>query len=352
MNLRIVGALVQKDVSLFFRNGFFTVITVLAIVCYLIIYFLMPRSVDETLDIGLYAPNLPLIPGQMQEAEGFTLGRTASEEELKSLVAEGEYAAGLVIPSSMVTDLLSGRKPHFKVYFPSDVPTEFKEAIEILLEELAYMIAGQPLSVEITEEVLGTDMLGMQIAPRDRLRPLLVVIIVLMEALGLANLITEEVEHRTLRALLVTPVTVKELFAAKGITGMGMAFVQAVFFMTVVGGLSVHPLIVLTALFLGSVLVTAVSFLIASVGRDFMSVIAWGFLALIILMVPTLAVAFPGPVSGWIKVIPSYYLIETVHKTSNFNIGWSGSWQNLLILLGFDVGLVWLGIMALKRKTK
>jgi hypothetical protein len=57
MNPRIVGALVQKDVSLFFRNGFFTVITVLAIVFYLVIYFLMPGSVDETLDIGLYAPN-------------------------------------------------------------------------------------------------------------------------------------------------------------------------------------------------------------------------------------------------------------------------------------------------------
>lgn len=352
MNLRVIGTLVQKDVSLSFRNGFFTVISILALVFYLIIYFLVPGSVDETLDVGLYAPNLPLIPVQMQEAEGFTLSRTTSEEELKSLVADGEYVAGLVIPSSMAKDLLSGTTPHFKVYFPSDVPPEFREAIEILIEELAYMIAGQPLPVEITDEVLGTDMMGMQIAPRDRLRPLLAIIIILMEALGLANLITEEVEHRTLRALLVTPVTVKELFVAKGIVGVGMAFIQAVLFLTIVSGLSSHPLVVLTALLLGAVLVTAVSFMIASVARDFMSVIAWGFLSLVILMIPAFTVAFPGPVSGWIKVIPSYYLIETVNRASNFNIGWTGLWQNLLILLGFDVVLIWLGIMALKRKTK
>lgn len=36
MNLRIIGALVSKDFSLFFRNRFFAVITVLGLITYLV----------------------------------------------------------------------------------------------------------------------------------------------------------------------------------------------------------------------------------------------------------------------------------------------------------------------------
>ncbi|GAH29320.1 unnamed protein product, partial [marine sediment metagenome] len=51
--------------------------------------------------------------------------------------------------------------------------------------------------------------------------------------------------------LLVTPVSVKDLFAAKGITGVSLAFVQAALFMAIIGGMSRQPLIILTALLLG-----------------------------------------------------------------------------------------------------
>ena len=44
MKWRIVGAIVSKDLSVYFRNKFFAVITVLDIVGFLIIYFVMPAA--------------------------------------------------------------------------------------------------------------------------------------------------------------------------------------------------------------------------------------------------------------------------------------------------------------------
>ena len=70
MNLNIVKALVAKDFSLFFRNRFFAVITALGLIFYLVIYFVMPSSVDEELEIGLYAPVLPPAFELIQEEEG------------------------------------------------------------------------------------------------------------------------------------------------------------------------------------------------------------------------------------------------------------------------------------------
>ena len=351
MNLRIIRALVSKDFSLFFRNRFFALVTVLGLVAYLAIYFVMPSSVNESLAIGLYAPVVLPAFEQMQ-GEGLEIEGVESEELLKEGVTEGQYVAGIALPADIMEGFMFGQKPKISVYFASDVPEEIKDAVAVLIRELAYQQTGQALTIEISEEILGTDMAGMQIPPRDRMRPLFAILLIMTETFGLANLISEEVERRTINALLVTPVSVKDLFAAKGITGVSLAFVQAALFMAIIGGMSRQPLIILVALLLGAVLVTGASFIIAALSKGFMSVLAWGMVILIILFIPAFGIMFPGAVTGWVKAIPSYYLVDTVHRASNFGAGWGDVWYNLLVLLGFDLALAWIGIMALGRRFR
>ena len=351
MNWRSIRAIVAKDVSLFFRNRFFSIITIFGIVSYIVIYFVMPSSVDESLEIGLYASvALPAFE-QIQE-EGLEIQIVETVEVLKEGVVEGEYIAGIALPADIMESFVSGQKPKIGVYFASDAPDEIRDIVEAIIMELAYRQTGQVLAIEVSEEILGPDMMGMQIPPRDRMLPLFAVALLIFETLGLANLISEEAERRTAQALLVTPMTVKDLFVAKGITGVGMAFVQVLLFMAIVGGMNQQPLIMITTLLLGAVLVTGVGFIIAALGKDFMSVMAWGIVIFIILFIPTFGVMFPGTVAGWIRGIPSYYLVDTVHLAANFGAGWGDIWQNLLILLGFDLALVWIGIMALRRKLQ
>jgi ABC-2 type transport system permease protein len=351
MNLRAIGALVHKDFSLFFRNRFFAVVTVLGIVAYLAIYFVMPSSVDESLEIGLYAPVVPPVFEQV-EGEGLEVELVGSEDALRQGVTDGQYVAGVVLPADIMEKLASGEKPQVDLYFTSDTPDEVKHAVEVVITELSFAQVGQPLAIELSEEILGPDMLGMQIPPRDRLRPLFAIFLIVTETFGLATLISEEVERRTAQALLVTPVTVGDLFAAKGITGTSMAFSQAVLFMAIVGGTGGQPSIILVALLLGAVLVTGVGFLMASLAKDMMSVMAWGVVAFILLLIPSISVLLPGTLSGWVEIIPSHYLVDTVHKVANFGLGWADIWRNLLVLLGFDVVIMWFGIIALRRKLQ
>jgi len=351
MNWRIINALVSKDFSLFFRNRFFSIVTVIGIIFYIIIYFVMPRTVDESLNIGLYSP--VMIPSFEQAGEeGLDVQVVQSEEELKEGVIEGQYIAGIALPADIMENLLSGQKPKLSVYFASDVPEEIKDTIEVIIRELAYQQAGQQLNVEIKEEIIGPDMMGMQVPPRDRMRPLLAVMLLIFETYGLANLISEEVERRTVQALLITPMTIKGFFIAKGIVGISLAFGQAVLFMAIVGGINQQPLIIITTLLLGAVLVTGIGFIIASLSKDFMSVLAWGMVALIPLFIPSFGVMFPGAVTDWIKVIPSYYMVDTVHRAANFGAGWGDIWLNLIILLAFDIVLVLIGIIVLRRKAQ
>lgn len=343
-------ALINKDLSLYFRNRFIAVITVLGLVLYVSFYFLMPGTVDENLKIGFYAPID--IPGFTTiEAEGLHLTKAATDAELQEGVINGEYAAGIALPQEALETMATGAMPDITLYMTSDVPEYFRSSVVAVLQELAWQAAGQPVSVSINEEIIGEDMMGAQIPPRDRLRPLLAVLLIMFETFGLANLITEEIESKTARAILVTPLSVKEMFIAKGLFGIGLALVQSVLFMLIIGGFEQNPLLILLALILASIMATAIGFFIGAMARDFMSVLAWGMIIFIILIVPAFGVMFPGAVTGWIEYIPSYYLVDMVHRVAGFGAGWADVWPNILILLGFSAAVFWISIIGIRRKA-
>lgn len=351
MNWGRIRALVTKDFSLFFRNRFISVITVLGIILYLLFYFVMPKTVNETLEIGLYSP--VSIPGFTQvEGEGLLLISVESDELLQESVVNGDYIAGISLPSDIAQALMNGTRPDITLYIASDVPQEIKDSVTAIINELAYQAAGQPFMVDIDEQVIGTDMVGMQVPPRDRMRPMLAVLLIMFETFGLANLIAEELEKGTVRALLVTPMSITELFVGKGIFGIGLAFIQALVFMAIVGGLSHNPLLMIFALLLGAMVTTAIGFFIGSVAKDFMSVLAWGMIIYILLMIPAFGVMFPGAVTGWIKFIPSYYLVDMVHRVASFNAGWGDVLSNILILLAVSVVVFGIGILGIRRRSQ
>jgi ABC-2 type transport system permease protein len=353
MNWRSIRALVHKDLTLFFRNRFIAVITVLALVMFVVIYFVMPSTVDETLEIGLYASVVPPALELMQQAEeGLEIVEAQSEEALKEGVTGGEYIAGLVFPADIMEKFELNQPPDIKVYFASATPDEIRGVVDSLVTEMAYLQTGQTLNIDLRAEILGPDMAGAQIPQRDRMRSLFAVFILMTETFGLAALISEEFEHRTAWALLVTPMSVRDLFTAKGILGTLLAFSEAVLLLAVVGGMTAHPLIVVIALLLGAVLVTGVAFIMASLGKDFLSVTAWGVPVMVLLIIPAFAVMIPGALSGWIKAIPSYYLTDTIYQVSNFGASWGDIWYNLVILAGINAAIVAICIWALRRKLQ
>jgi len=185
---------------------------------------------------------------------------------------------------------------------------------------------------------------------RERMRPLFAVMLLMIEMFGLANLITVEVERRTVQGLLVTPMRVRELFTAKGSSGIILSFIPAALFMVVVGGMNSQPLIILTAMLLGAVMVTGISFLIAALSKDFMSILGWVFVVLIIMAIPAVGIMMPGTITNWAKAVPSYYLVLPVHQAAHYGSGWGDVGHYMLALVGFDLAFISLGIMALRRK--
>lgn len=351
MSASIIATLLHKDLVLFFSNRFFAFITFFALFVYAAIYYLLPADIDETLEMGLYAPNLPASMLDELRDEGLIMIPMDSEQALQAAIREREYDVGVALSEDFVTSLLSGEKGQAHLYFSADFPEEFKDLYAIFFTEIGYMLTGQPLPIEVTEEILGQDRVGDQIAYRDRLLPLFVVIILTFETMGLASLIASEISEGTLQALLVTPLQIEGLFIAKGTFGIALAFSQATLLMAILGGLNHQPAMILVILLLGSVLVTGLAFLVASVSKDMMSAMGWGMLAIVVLSLPSFSILLPGSVTDWVRMIPSYHIVDPVYRIINqYSLSWADLAANLAVLSIFAIITLALGVIVLRRK--
>ncbi len=224
MNWGVIGTLVAKDISLYFKNRFFALITVLALVAYTVVFFVMPASVNETVEIGIYAPNLPVGILDRLAGDGVDFVAAPSREAFEATILGGDQPVGLVLEAGTVARLVAGQQGRIEVLFATALPEDFRDLYTTVLGELGFLLSGRPLAVEIDEQVLGPDLAGQQIPPRQRLLPMLAAFILMMETMGLASLISTEVEEGTLQALLVTtPMSMRELFVGKGLTGVTLA---------------------------------------------------------------------------------------------------------------------------------
>lgn len=352
MNGRIILALIKKDIQIFFSNQFFALVTGLALVAYAGVYFAMPATVDETVKMAIFGPSLPTQFTDSFDEAGVILKNMDSKAALETAVTDNDYPVGVVLPQDLLQTLAAGQQGQIELYFSPDFPEELKDAYIVFFEEIGYNLSGQKLNIQTHEEVLGVDRVGEQIPQRDKMLPLFAVLILAVETLGLASLISSEIEAGTLRALLVTPMRMEGLFVAKGTVGIGLAFLQSVILLAVTGGLGHQALLIIVALLLGSMLVTGIGFLLASVSTDIMSVMAWGVPAILLISLPAMSLLLPGLTTNWVKIIPSYYLIDTVYQASTLNVGWADVGSNLLILLAFALAFMGLGIVVLRRKFR
>lgn len=351
MNANAIPTLIKKDLTLLFRNRVLSILPIATLIILIVVYYILPRTVNEVMNIGVYGWQLPAGLVSEMKDEGVDVSYYENEATLYGEVEKGSVSFGLIFPAGMLERISSGEKPKITALFGATVMPEVKKAEITVIEQMIFSLQGDPDSIHVEEEhVFGPDMAGRQITFRDRLVPLFAVFILFMEIIGLGTLIAEEYDRNTISSLLVTSLKIRTLLTAKSITGAGMTFLQASVLLAATGALFHRPLLILVSLLFGSFLVVGIAFLIAAVSRDMMTVIAWSMLAMILLFLPALNILLPGLVSGWIKIIPSYHLTDVMHKVVHFDFGWGQVWHRLTALLLIDLGLFALGALAMRRK--
>jgi ABC-2 type transport system permease protein len=352
----MIAALILKDLKLFFRNQFFAVITVVGLVAYIAIYFLLPSEVDDAFNLAIYMENPAQTTVDESIAEFVDYTLFDSEAEMVAALEDdaGEYFIGLSISEEEAAAMVNGESVEIAAFYRPGIPVETKQVYDDLLVVMAN--AANPAAaadfgrINESHVVLGNDMLDAPITVRDRIIPMLLLFILSVEVLGLATLIMREVESGTARALVTSPLRLHQFFASKALMGMILAFSQLFILVAITGKISTSPLLLTTTLLLGSFLIVGIGFIVAAISKDNMSVLAWGMFIILLFGIPAVAVMLPGLATAWVEVIPSYFLIDALYRILNFDAGWADVGRNLLMLFVIGAGTMLLGSAALRRR--
>lgn len=384
--LRIIAAIVGKDFRAFSRDRLFVLLSVIGLVAYLLIFWLTPSTVDETIHLGVVETDLTqalerygeqqgdalvlidfesrdelaaVIAGDLQAwttADGELLLRDKDSEEDKP--EDGErlrLAIGLAFPADFVARTAGGGRSEVELLVDVQAPAELETAMRSFVRELAYALSGQGLPVSLPQErviVLGEDRAGRQVPFRDKMRPMLALFMLMVEAMALATLIATEVSQRTVTAILSTPARVGDLLAAKTIFGALLASGQAFLLLVAVGAYTPGNWHVLSVtVLLGGLLFTGAAMVAGAAGKDFMGTLFYSMVFILPMSLPSFSVLFPGSAGPVVKLMPSYGLIEALLGVTAY----AEPWTEQVVMLGttclWVALLVAVGMFVLRRKV-
>lgn len=403
-----MGSLLKKELKAYSRDKLYLFLTVLTLVAVAVLFQYLPDSVDETITLAVSPPISTLVedakdtladmgatPEQLaeldnanlaEEQEGLLLIEFDGEKEMMSVI-DGSLEAwraddgalilrdkeagedepenaerlsidiGIAFPPTFITDVASKQDGiKVTVYSDADVPEEIQGAMQSFVREAAYQLAGEELPVGMPDEeaiVLGQDRAGDQAALRDKMRPMMIFMILLMETFSMSALVSTEVLQRTVTAVLVTPARIGDFLAAKTIFGTMLAVTQGLVVLLVVGGITAENWsLLLTAIFMGAVMFTGVALLVGAAGKDFLGQLFYSMLFVVPMIIPSFSVLFPGTAATWVQVIPTYPIIEVLVGTTIYGATWADSWTSLAYAGVWLVVLYGAGLLALKRKVE
>lgn len=360
--ISIVGLMIKKDLVDYLRERLWVLISALGLVFFVLIFWMLPGTVDESIRIGIRQTDLDITLQDVvvAEKEGVKVVLFESSEQLKAAVAgkidtENEIQIGINFPDDFREKTLRREKTVVQIYMAPGVPKEISRVMSSLVRETAYEILGDELPITEPDEqtvVLGEDRIGNPVPFRDKMRPMLVFFILIMEAFALASLISGEIQAKTITAVLVTPARIGDILAAKTILGTLLAFVQAVVLLLAVNAMGAHILLMLSIVLMASLMVTGIGMIIGSAGKDFMAMLMFGMIFMIFLAIPAVAALIPGMISPWVKMLPSYGIVEIMVETTVYGMRWSGALPCIVLIATWDTIILGSGLLVLKKRVE
>lgn len=352
-----VVAIMRKDLRLFLRDRFFLLVSVLGLVVYVVIFWVLPSTVDETLEIGVHGGDVSaFVPLVNAAGQGLAVQQFDSADALRDAVEtqDADILAGLDFPDRFVERIRAGEPTTVRVLLTSAVPDEVRTAMTAFVRELSYVLAGNGFPVAIPnlqDVVVGPDRAGQQVSLRERVRPMLAFFVLLVETLALATLVASEIQQRTVTAIVATPARVSDFLLAKGLFGTTLAFFEAMLVLAATASLGTSPLLLTVTVLLGAVLVTGFGLMAGSTGRDFIGIVFWSMLFLVPLAIPAVSVLFPGTAATWVQVLPSYGLIQAIGLLATYDAGFGEVAGELGALAAWCVVVAGAGWFVLRRKV-
>ena len=286
--------------------------------------------------LGIVDEGSSTITTAVQGMEGIDLALLDNTEDLKTQVEANDLDAGLVLPPGFDDQVRSGSRPTLEFYVGGESLASNRIILAVTTIDLVREIEGTPPPVDVAVVALGDEGLPIDV----RLVPFIMMYALVIAAVFLpAVSIADEREKGTLDALIVTPVKLSEVMAAKGILGVVLALAMTVVTLFLNNAFGAEPFALFVVLLFGSILCAEIGLIFGAVAKDTTAVFALIKGTGILLIGPTVFYIWPDW-PQWIgKLFPTYWVINPIFEVSLNNGSLGDVWVELLVAAGIIVVL-------------
>jgi uncharacterized membrane protein len=302
IRLTNVLAIFRKDAVDAMRDARIVVSLIVPIALGLLYNSIFPQEGLATVKLAYRADDSPaILEGIRAQAGVFTdlrVQEVASEADARKLVGDGTVDVALIVSPGTETAIRQGQSPEIRL-IGRQPPGPGESFVTGALERTARELAGQRPPAVVRTERVGEAVVDIaqlaELGPRRFfVLATVVMLIAMIGMLAVPVILTEEMERKTLDALLLIA-RQSEVIGAKSLVGV-LYVAIGVPVMFALTGLEVHdaPTLVLSTLLLAVVLVV-LGLLIAGVFKNATRVYTWSSLFVLLAFAPAFAIGLPVP---------------------------------------------------------
>lgn len=345
MNLRRVWILLGKELRHTSKNFIFIFAIGVPVALTLLVSLLFGTLFSGKPKLGINDQGSSELATKLSSTEGLLSREYPTPEALRAAVESGAVDLGLVIPQQFDKEIESGGEAQLEAYVWGESLQRNRALIATSLVVLVREMIGQEAPVEIISTSLGS---GESIPWDKQILPFIVFITIVMGgSMVPATSLVEEKQKRTLKALVITPTTLVDVFTAKGVLGFLVSILVGVFILILNQAFGSQPLLLLGVLALSAVFAAEFGVLLGVLFKDINTLFAVMKAIGILLYAPALILLFQG-IPQWIaKIFPTYYMIGPIMDISQKDAPWSQVAGDVYILIGLIIVLlIAIGLIA------
>ncbi|MFW5748045.1 MAG: ABC transporter permease [Chloroflexota bacterium] len=305
---------------------------------------------SEKARLGVYDPGDSELVAALTARDFVTSRIYDSADALRDAVAEGAVDMGLVVPAGF--DPATAEQQGLDLYIWGQSLASDRAIVTAAINSLLAERSAEQTPVSVNLVSLGEDN---NIPIEDRLLPLLVLMTILIGGVFVpSGSLVEEKQKRTLTAITTTPVSIGEVFFAKGIVGAGLSFFVGVVILLMNRALGTEPALVLLVLAFSACAASAFGVMLGVFIKDLNGLFATIKALGLLLYAPGFVYLFPDLPEIIGQVFPTYYMIAPIVAITQEGASFTdvaGEIAVLAVLTALLVGAVgYVGGMARRRE--
>ena len=349
MSVRRILKILLKDLRLGPRSPIFLWALIYPAVITLVVQIVFGNLFESRPRMAIVDQGRSEISLLMSKLEDIEVTLLESVPKLKQRVEGNDFDAGLVLKDGFDTAVRSGQKPLLEFYIGGESLAADRIVLAVATLDVVRQVEGKVPPVEVEVNTLGD---AEALSLSTRLLPMMILFALLIAGMFVtAFSLVDEREKKTLDAVLVTPVRMSEILAAKAGLGFIMAVLMAYVTMLLNGALGSQPAALFIALIIAGLMSAEFGLIYGTVAKDSRTLFTLMKTLNIFLLAPVVFYIFPEWPQWIAKIFPTYWLINPIFEIAVKNAILAEVGFELSIAIGICVLLV-IPVVALKQRMR